>query len=239
MTFSALAQKKPLPYWRRLKARQEHFTAGCKPCETPTALRSQEHFGPSWSIAVHHRRHRPDPRKLYVGITSWRELVSDVWELADDFEVVLQELLAATPWTNQNGKQHNLKADDFMVVAPYNDQVRAIRDRLAQDARTAGVPVGTVDKFQGGEAAVVFFSMATSTGQDMTRGADFLFSRNRLNVAISRARCLAYLVCTEELLNARARNVDDMRLIATLNAFVEWAQRPHGQTPREAVDPAM
>ena len=84
--------------------------------------------------------------------------------------------------------------------------------------------MGTVDKFQGQEAAVVFFSMATSTGEDMTRGADFLFSRNRLNVAISRARCLAYLVCTEELLNTRARTVDDMRLIATLNAFVEWSQ---------------
>jgi uncharacterized protein len=105
-----------------------------------------------------------------------------------------------------------------------NDQVHTIRERLGRDTSTAGVPVGTVDKFQGREAAVVFFSMATSSGDDMTRGADFLFSRNRLNVAISRARCLAYLVCTEELLNSRARTVEDMRLIATLNAFVEWAQ---------------
>ena len=110
-----------------------------------------------------------------------------------------------------------------MVVAPYNDQVRTIRARLAGDPRLADVPVGTVDKFQGREAAVVFFSMATSSGADMTRGADFLFSRNRLNVAISRARCLAYLVCTDELLNTRARTVDDMRLISSLNAFVEYA----------------
>ena len=57
----------------------------------------------------------------------------------------------------------------------------------------------------GGEAAIVFFSMATSTGADMVRSADFLFSRNRLNVAISRARCLAYLVCTDELLNATVK----------------------------------
>ena len=112
-----------------------------------------------------------------------------------------------------------------MVVAPYNDQVRTIRKLLDSDPRTTGDPVGTVDKFQGGEAAVVFFTMATSTGADMIRSADFLFSRNRLNVAISRARCLAYLVCTEDLLNARARSVDEMRLIATLNAFVEWAGR--------------
>lgn len=61
----------------------------------------------------------------------------------------------------------------------------------------------------------------TPHSDEMTRGADFLFSRNRLNVAISRARCLAYLVCTEGLLNTRARDVDEMRLIATLCAFVE------------------
>ena len=80
-----------------------------------------------------------------------------------------------------------------------------------------------MDKFQGGTATVVFFSTATSTGTDIVRGVEFLFSRARLNVAISRARCLAYLVCTEGLLNTRARSVDEMRLIATLNAFVEWA----------------
>ncbi|KUI15391.1 hypothetical protein AU191_06650 [Mycolicibacterium acapulense] len=135
--------------------------------------------------------------------------------------------LLDTPWTNFNGKVQPLTAGDFLVVAPYNDQVRTIKRRLQREARTADVPVGTVDKFQGGQAAVVFFSMATSTGADMVRGADFLFSRNRLNVAISRARCLAYLVCTEELLNSRARTVEEMRLIATMNAFVEWAQ--HGK----------
>ena len=134
--------------------------------------------------------------------------------------------LVGTPWTNFDGDESPLTVNDFMVLAPYNDQVRTIRKRLDSDPRTAGIAVGTVDKFQGGEAAVVLFSMATSTGADMIRSADFLFSRNRLNVAISRARCLAYLVCTEELLNTRARSVEEMRLLATLNAFVEWSQRP-------------
>lgn len=69
---------------------------------------------------------------------------------------------------------------------------------------------------------MVLFSTAASSGADILRGIDFLFSRNRLNVAISRARCLAYLVCTEELLNTRARSVEEIRLIATLNAFVEY-----------------
>ena len=131
--------------------------------------------------------------------------------------------LMGTSWTNFKGEESPLKTEDFMVLAPYNDQVRTIRRRLDSDPRTAGVPVGTVDKFQGGQAAVVLFSMATSTSAEMVRSADFLFSRNRLNVAISRARCLAYLICTEELLNTRARSVDEMALISTLNAFVERA----------------
>jgi predicted RecB family nuclease len=143
-------------------------------------------------------------------------------EEADMVARVIAELMG-TPWTNFKGEVNPLKPDDFMVLAPYNDQVRTIRRLLDSDPLTAGVPVGTVDKFQGGQAAVVLFSMATSTSAEMVRSADFLFSRNRLNVAISRARCLAYLICTEELLNTRARSVEEMRLIATLNAFVEWA----------------
>lgn len=134
--------------------------------------------------------------------------------------------LVGTPWTNFDGVENALTTDDFMVVAPFNDQVRTIRGKLDSSEATRGVAVGTVDKFQGREAAVVFFSMTTSSGEEITRGADFLFSRNRLNVAVSRARCLAYLVCTDALLDTRARNVEDMRLISTLNAFVERAT-PH------------
>jgi predicted RecB family nuclease len=133
--------------------------------------------------------------------------------------------LIGTMWTNHKDEQQPLTAGDFMVVAPYNDQVRTIRERLGRDLLTEAVPVGTVDKFQGREAPVVFFSMTTSRGEDVTRGMDFLFSRNRLNVAVSRARCLAYLVCTDQLFDTRARSVEDMRLIATLNAFVQTAQQ--------------
>jgi predicted RecB family nuclease len=123
------------------------------------------------------------------------------------------------------GKERSpLSAADFMVVAPYNDQVHLVRQVLEADDRTAGVEVGTVDKFQGREAPVVFFTMATSTGDDMPRGPEFLFSRNRLNVAISRAQYLACLICNDHLLDSRARTVEDMRLIGTLSAFVESAR---------------
>ncbi len=111
-----------------------------------------------------------------------------------------------------------------MVVAPYNDQVQLLQSTFQKNPVLAGVQVGTVDKFQGREAPVVFFTMTTSSAADMPRGPEFLFSRNRLNVAVSRARCLAYLVCTEDLLNSRAKTIDEMRLIGTLSAFVEYAQ---------------
>ena len=133
------------------------------------------------------------------------------------------EELLGQEWTDQHGVTHRLKARDFMVVAPYNDQRRCIEAALRVNPATRGVEVGTVDKFQGREAAVVLFSMTTSSSEFMPRTAEFLFSKNRLNVAISRARCLAYLICTDALLDTRAEDVEEMELISALCAFVERA----------------
>lgn len=117
-------------------------------------------------------------------------------------------------------KAHGAKltAADILVVAPFNMQVRCLREALP-----AGVEVGTVDKFQGREAPVVFFSMASSSGEDVPRGLDFLFSRNRFNVAISRAKAMAVLVCSPRLLDTRCRTVDQMRLVNPVCQFVEFA----------------
>ena len=112
-----------------------------------------------------------------------------------------------------------MRASDIKVVAPYNAQVNLLREVLPAD-----VPVGTVDKFQGQEAEVVFYSMASSSGEDIPRSLEFLFSRNRLNVAISRARCLAYLVCSPRLLEVDARTIEHMRLANALCRFVELAE---------------
>ena len=133
--------------------------------------------------------------------------------------------LLGSDWTDAKGNTRALGVSDFMVVAPFNDQVRLIRRRLDANPVTAGVPVGTVDKFQGQEAPVVVFSMTSSDAEHIPHSMKFLFSRKRLNVALSRARCLAYLVGTEELLNSRARDIDEMKLISTLCAFVEEAER--------------
>lgn len=147
-------------------------------------------------------------------------------ESAAEAEIVVATIknLIGTEWTNHIGETGPLTVNDVMVVAPYNDQVALLRQRLDGDPVTHGVPVGTVDKFQGQEAAVVLFSMTSSTAADAPRGSDFLFSRNRLNVAISRARCLAYLVCTEPLLNSRARDVEEMKLLSCLASFIEYAE---------------
>ena len=124
----------------------------------------------------------------------------------------------------------------MIVVAPYNAQVNALA-RGAAD----GVRVGTVDKFQGQEADVVLYSMASSSGEDVPRGLEFLLSRNRLNVAISRARCLAYLVASPRLLEVNCRTIPQMRLANALCRFVELADqlltggsRPPATEPSEA-----
>ena len=119
-----------------------------------------------------------------------------------------------------SGAERDLTLDDILVVTPFNAQVRHLRSRLP-----AGARIGTVDKFQGQEAPVVFFSMTASSGEDVPRGMDFLFSRNRLNVAISRARALAVVVCSPRLLSARCSTVDDMRLVNMLCRFAETAAR--------------
>jgi uncharacterized protein len=117
---------------------------------------------------------------------------------------------------------------DIIVVTPYNAQRRLIQRKLRDagfdiEANT-GIEVGTVDKFQGQEAAVVFYSMATSSGDDIPRNMEFLFERNRFNVAISRARAVSVLVCSPRLLDISCRSPEEMALANLLCAFVERAK---------------
>ena len=127
---------------------------------------------------------------------------------------------------SEGGGSRPLRYEDVIVVAPYNAHVRCLREKLP-----APVAVGTVDKFQGQQAPVVFYAMGSSSSEDVPRGLDFLFSRNRLNVAISRAQCLAYLVCSPRLLDANCKTVEQMRLANALCRLVELApEAPVGQT---------
>jgi uncharacterized protein len=133
----------------------------------------------------------------------------------------VRTLLRSGRVTDSEGTSRVMNPTDILVVAPYNMQVRCLRERLPD-----GVEAGTVDKFQGREAPVVFFSMASSSGDDLPRSIDFLFSRNRLNVAISRSKCAAVLVASPALLETRCRALEQMRLVNGLCRFVELARTP-------------
>lgn len=123
----------------------------------------------------------------------------------------LFENLLDQRWIDPKGIVRQLTGDDLLVVSPYNMQVNLLKSVLPDGAR-----VGTVDKFQGQEAVVVLISMTTSSGDDMPRNLEFLFSKNRLNVAISRARCLSVIVASPRLLNVPCNSIEQVRLVNTL-----------------------
>jgi predicted RecB family nuclease len=131
---------------------------------------------------------------------------------------LLEALAASEPrWTNDKDETHPVGLDDVLVITPYNAQVHAIEEAIG-DYR-----VGTVDKFQGQQAPISIYSMATSSADEAPRGMEFLYSLNRLNVATSRARCIAVVVASPDLLRVRCRTPRQMRLVNALARFVEMA----------------
>ncbi|PPK68587.1 TM0106 family RecB-like putative nuclease [Actinokineospora auranticolor] len=130
--------------------------------------------------------------------------------------------LHGRPW-HDRGETRPLADDDILVVAPYNLQTRLV-GRALEKAGFAGVRVGTVDRFQGQEAPVVIATMTSSSATDLPRGLDFLLSRNRLNVALSRAQAAAILVCSPHLLEADIRTVDQLRLVSGVIGLMDEAR---------------
>ncbi|WNV74115.1 TM0106 family RecB-like putative nuclease [Geodermatophilus sp. DSM 44513] len=125
--------------------------------------------------------------------------------------------LQGVGWTDADGERARIGPDDVLVVAPYNNQVGAVR-RLLPGAR-----VGTVDRFQGQEAPVVVYSMTSTSAEDAPRGVSFLYDLHRLNVAVSRAKALAVVVMSEELLDAAVRTPEQLRQVNALCRLVEMA----------------
>ncbi len=126
--------------------------------------------------------------------------------------------LVGGTFTTCEGTSRLLRVDDILVVSPYNQQVSLLRRTLR--ARFGdGVRVGTVDKFQGQEAPVVIYSLAASSAEDAPRGADFLLEENRFNVAVSRGRALAVLVCSPRIFATRCTSLEQLRAVAAFCAF--------------------
>jgi uncharacterized protein len=123
-----------------------------------------------------------------------------------------------TTWTDREGHQRPLMLDDLLIVAPYNDQVNRLLQRLP------GAKVGTVDRFQGQQAAVVIYSMTTSAPEDAHRGMEFLYNLHRFNVATSRARCACIVVGNPALLSPECRTPRQMELANALCRYAEMSK---------------
>jgi superfamily I DNA and/or RNA helicase len=126
------------------------------------------------------------------------EEVQLIRELVDD--------LLKSQHSDKNRKIKPITAADILVVAPFNHHVNELKKALGFDAK-----VGTVDLFQGQEAPIVIVAMTASIASESSRGADFLLSINRLNVAISRAKALAIVVYSDTLLQGSPNKIEDIK----------------------------
>ncbi|HHF7349264.1 TPA: TM0106 family RecB-like putative nuclease [Legionella feeleii] len=122
--------------------------------------------------------------------------------------VELANELRGRQFIAKNGAEQLIDWDDMLFVAPYNHQVNKLRQALGKQAK-----VGSVDKFQGQEAPIVFLSMCASNANESPRGIDFLFNKNRINVAISRAQCLVVVTYSPMLLDTIANSVGQMEAV--------------------------
>ena len=122
-------------------------------------------------------------------------------------------------WTDKHGETHLVRIEDILILSPYNYQVAALAEQLPTGAR-----IGTVDKFQGQEAPVVFYSMATSTPEDAPRGMEFLYSSHRFNVATSRARCVSVLVANPDLFRVQCKTPKQIELANAFCRYLEMAE---------------
>ncbi len=181
---------------------QPHDGLGTQTIMGPTAFAG----GGLWFIPVNHEGN---------------QMSSD--EEADAVVSTIRDLLQPNvSWIDMNGETHALDWKDILIVAPYNAQVFNLAARLPN------AQIGTVDKFQGQEAPVVIYTMTTSSAEDAPRGMEFLYSLNRFNVAISRARCAALLVANARLFEAECQTPQQMRLANALCRYLEMAKTASG-----------
>jgi predicted RecB family nuclease len=148
-------------------------------------------------------------------------------EEADVVAELCRYVLADGRWTDRHGATRSLTGADILVLTPFNAQVNRVRGRLA--SIDPGIRIGTVDKFQGQEAPVVIYSLASSSVDDAPRGLEFLYSLNRFNVAISRARAVMAVVCSPSLLSPLVQKPEQLRMVNALCSFREAADASAGR----------
>lgn len=140
-------------------------------------------------------------------------------EEAEEVQRLVNDILWSwSTWIDNDGEERAVTLDDILIIAPYNAQVFELQARLP------GARIGTVDKFQGQQAAVVIYSMTTSSHADAPRGMEFLYSLNRLNVATSRAKCVCILVASPSVFEADCRTPRQMQLANAFCRYLELAR---------------
>jgi predicted RecB family nuclease len=164
------------------------------------------------------------PSLLQNGIQFISAQHKDCSQKSEEEGKIIKELyfsLMQQSYCDRQGNVKRITSENILIVAPYNMQVNYLKSILPEDAK-----VGTVDKFQGQEAEIVIVSMTTSSGEDLPRNLEFLYSKNRLNVAISRARTLAVVIASPQLLEIPCNTIEQMCLVNTLC----WVKEYSGKT---------
>jgi AAA domain len=135
---------------------------------------------------------------------------------------------SGSTWIDGDGQEKAITFEDVVIITPYNAQMFEIQQQLP-NAR-----VGTVDKFQGQQAAIAIYSMATSSHADAPRGMEFLYSLNRLNVATSRAKCISHCRfptnCRSRMPDAPANTISQ-RILPVLGNGNAHAVGKHSMMP--------
>lgn len=170
-------------------------------------------------------RQRIDAEAPYSGAGLWYLPVSHEGNQSYSIEEIEQvarlvDSLTApgNTWTDRLGATRPLTRGDILCIAPFNDQVNRLKDRLPD------VEIGTVDKFQGQQDAVVIYSMTASSPEDAPHGMEFLYDLNRFNVATSRARCACIVVGSPRLLSPECRTPRQMELVNALCRYGEMSE---------------
>ena len=143
-------------------------------------------------------------------------------EEIDEIEKIVSELTKGDVfWIDEKNEKHPVTSQGIKIITPYNSNVFELQKRLPD------YESGTVDKFQGQEAPIIIYSMASSTPEDAPRGMDFLYSPNRFNVAVSRARAIFILVGSPNLFEPDCHAPNQIKLANPFCRYLEVAnQKP-------------
>ena len=139
----------------------------------------------------------------------------------EEFEVV-RNLIKQIIGSNfeDNGVKRKITIDDILIISPYNTQVNLLISELEKE-NLKNPRVGTIDKFQGQEAPITIISMTSSDSDSLPRNREFFFSRNRLNVAISRAQVASIILFNPLLLDSSPKNLDHIKLMNNFFKFLD------------------